>query len=587
MEEFYASMDKQGLHIYSEKLHKKLEEKNLSASTITGLYGCHARWAADSFVVKEIVPPPVDTAATRGQLYHSVMEEFFAYPPDERTNEVIRKVVAEVMVSENYKELGESPGVEEWLKNAINGYYKMGGKPRRVEIAQIKAPSGEIKPGLEYALNGRIRGAQRPIVGFIDQTIEDPQNPGSMIVQDWKGLALDTPIPTPTGWTTMEQLGPGDRILGSDGDVVLVTKKSGVHNRPCYTMTLNTNEQVTFDNVHLWNVEYHQPLKKTSLISETLTGDELYEKFHQSNCNAFSIRNPQAAMLAGRKFPADPHEYGFGAIDRGRIEDEALFSSWEQRVGILRGMIEAAGSWNEINHMYSIELKDEQLAQDTQTLVSSLGMSATIAANDDGFVVLFIVPDNTSASTVKDASSPPSSEADLWKATRRFIVSIEKTESVPTQCIEVDAPDSLYLFGKQFTATHNTGAKAKRWNPKTKNNEGLAEQRQQIIYSELLRSQGHRVSGARLIYPVAGEVVNVDLGDEALREKVLTQVEEADEILDSLIETNTFEYSPSFLCSWCPLVNICPVAEISHYKKPSDSRAQQPSMDVLAEGIDF
>lgn len=30
-------------------------------------------------------------------------------------------------------------------------------------------------------------------------------------------LALDTPIPTPSGWTTMAKLKVGDKVFGSDG----------------------------------------------------------------------------------------------------------------------------------------------------------------------------------------------------------------------------------------------------------------------------------------------------------------------------------------------------------------------------------
>ena len=32
-----------------------------------------------------------------------------------------------------------------------------------------------------------------------------------------KALALDTPLPTPTGWTTMGEIQPGDQLLGADG----------------------------------------------------------------------------------------------------------------------------------------------------------------------------------------------------------------------------------------------------------------------------------------------------------------------------------------------------------------------------------
>ena len=32
-----------------------------------------------------------------------------------------------------------------------------------------------------------------------------------------KALALDTPLPTPSGWTTMGEVAVGDELLGADG----------------------------------------------------------------------------------------------------------------------------------------------------------------------------------------------------------------------------------------------------------------------------------------------------------------------------------------------------------------------------------
>ena len=41
-----------------------------------------------------------------------------------------------------------------------------------------------------------------------------------------KGLSVDTPIATPTGWTTMGDLVVGDEIFGVDGKTTKVTKAS-------------------------------------------------------------------------------------------------------------------------------------------------------------------------------------------------------------------------------------------------------------------------------------------------------------------------------------------------------------------------
>ncbi len=134
-----------------------------------------------------------------------------------------------------------------------------------------------------------------------------------------------------------------------------------------------------------------------------------------------------------------------------------------------------------------------------------------------------------------------------------------------------------------------SGAKAKQYKPNTraKNPEGLAEQRQQIIYSILLEQEkGVKVTGARLIYPVARQVIEVDLTDEKLRERVIADVEAADAQLTDHIERNLFEYSPSILCSWCPLVKVCPSAKtFNHVEKARVALESQPSVDVLEKGF--
>lgn len=133
-----------------------------------------------------------------------------------------------------------------------------------------------------------------------------------------------------------------------------------------------------------------------------------------------------------------------------------------------------------------------------------------------------------------------------------------------------------------------SGGKAKRWNPKNKSTDGLAEARQQIIYSLLLKNEGIKVSSARLIFPVAKEIVTVDLEDQKMIDRVINDVEETDVALDTYIENNTFEYKPQFLCSWCPLSRgACPVAFAANNAKARDARSKQPTMEDLMPGIEF
>src|SRR5215207_3333827 len=50
-----------------------------------------------------------------------------------------------------------------------------------------------------------------------------------------KDLALDTPIPTPSGWTTMGEIKDNDLLFGSNGQVCRVVKAHDILlGEPCY-----------------------------------------------------------------------------------------------------------------------------------------------------------------------------------------------------------------------------------------------------------------------------------------------------------------------------------------------------------------
>lgn len=56
----------------------------------------------------------------------------------------------------------------------------------------------------------------------------------------------------------------------------------------------------------------------------------------------------------------------------------------------------------------------------------------------------------------KDLSTGRYSIPKMGEGGRRDIISVELTETVPTQCITVDADDHLFVFGRDYIVTHNT-----------------------------------------------------------------------------------------------------------------------------------
>ena len=68
-----------------------------------------------------------------------------------------------------------------------------------------------------------------------------------------KALAIDTPIPTPKGWTTMGALSIGDEVFHADGRPVRVIAATEVmHDRPCYRITFSDGAEIVADEQHLW-----------------------------------------------------------------------------------------------------------------------------------------------------------------------------------------------------------------------------------------------------------------------------------------------------------------------------------------------
>lgn len=71
-----------------------------------------------------------------------------------------------------------------------------------------------------------------------------------------KALAVDTPIPTPSGWKMMGDLRPLDALFDENGRICRVLATSEVmHNRPCYEVKFDDGETIIADENHLWKTE--------------------------------------------------------------------------------------------------------------------------------------------------------------------------------------------------------------------------------------------------------------------------------------------------------------------------------------------
>lgn len=95
-------------------------------------------------------------------------------------------------------------------------------------------------------LNGQIRRK-----GMVRDLIDVAR-----MVNYWRHLALDTPLPTPTGWTTMGEVKSGDMLFNEEGKPCKVLGKSPIYvHKDCYRIMFDDGSQVTASGEHEWPVE--------------------------------------------------------------------------------------------------------------------------------------------------------------------------------------------------------------------------------------------------------------------------------------------------------------------------------------------
>lgn len=111
------------------------------------------------------------------------------------------------------------------------------------------------------AAQGRGEGLTGVPTGYSDfDRLTNGLHGGQMIVVAarpavGKALALDTPLPTPTGWTTMGNVAVGDHLVAADGTPTRVVAATEVmQGRPCYEVEFDDGTVIVADAEHQWAV---------------------------------------------------------------------------------------------------------------------------------------------------------------------------------------------------------------------------------------------------------------------------------------------------------------------------------------------
>jgi len=106
-----------------------------------------------------------------------------------------------------------------------------------------------------------------------------------------KALSIDTPLPTPTGWTTMGEVCEGDTLFDETGRPCLVIFTTPVmQGKPCYRVILDDGESLICSGDHLWTVtDGYLRRSITATTTELKDGIKQNSTIKTNRVNRYSI----------------------------------------------------------------------------------------------------------------------------------------------------------------------------------------------------------------------------------------------------------------------------------------------------------
>lgn len=332
--------------------------------------------------------------------------------------------------------------------------------------------------------------------------------------QAGKALSLDTPIPTPNGWTTMGELKVGDKIFGSDGQETTVTfATSEMENHRVYEITFDNGETVKSDAEHLWTfetfgkkytentdflIEILQKAKKQgqgvriacpkpvnyskkSLIIEPYLlglwlGDgnsydsritcDITDYEHYKNklaslgyeVSEFRIdkRSDRTGNFNIKNLFAKLREMGI--LKNKNIPHEYLYSSVEQRIQLLQGLMDSDG-YSGKRGSCEFYQKSEKIVDLVRQLISSLGIKVRKKSREisgQTYYTLVFSTKKFDVFTLERKLERQRCCKDNTINNHFYVKDIVEIVSEKVRCIQVDNKDHLFLCSKSFIPTHNT-----------------------------------------------------------------------------------------------------------------------------------
>lgn len=270
-----------------------------------------------------------------------------------------------------------------------------------------------------------------------------------------KALALDELVQTPAGPVAMGNLRAGMQVLGADGSPVEVLATTGAHRAESFRVRLQrggATEEIVASGDHLWPVLDLQTLADIQIRSDRAGVPVETGLWHH---RARTVSTRELARLKGvqvipGRVPPIP--------ERGAAwtPDEALVAALEERGG-LDPMGRPALLWRtrkgEPDEISAIRARMRAIG--VQTIYRrerQYGTTLRHLALMGSHAPTHLTDPNVRALALSNLVSARGSWGDDgWR-----IVSVTPVGEREVQCIQVDAPDHLYLCGEGGVPTHNS-----------------------------------------------------------------------------------------------------------------------------------
>lgn len=322
-----------------------------------------------------------------------------------------------------------------------------------------------------------------------------------------KALALDTPVPTPVGWTTMGALRPGDAVFDETGAPCRVVAVTPVwRDRPVYRVRLDSGETIVADEAHEWRVRTCRKrpdvrtIRDTAFVARPRGGRGLMVDRQgplqlpaqalpvdpwvlgfwlgdgSTSAPVFTVGaqdwtevralvtaagyQPGKPISGGRAFTVHGLRAGLvttGVLGRKHIPAVYLRAGQAQRLALLQGLVDSDGHVTPSGQV-EVTTVHRHLAEQVRELVASLGRKvsilegrATIDGRDVGpkYRVGFYMEGCARLQRKAERTRDTSKARDHY-------ITAEPAGRADTVCIQVDSPSHMFLVGRSMIPTHNS-----------------------------------------------------------------------------------------------------------------------------------